>query len=109
MLFRYWTLKSLEVSFTGTYTGGTIAISKTGLDVHKEKTGLTKSLGDVICSRKYSFCAPKNLCWKCDDQIISASEAADNANLQARLTMPGVKLQPNLANSTEPMRYIDRS
>jgi len=95
----YWTLTSLKVTFTGTFNGGQIAINGVDLDVHQDKTGLTKSLADKTYERKYAFGAPRNLCWKCDDQIISAT-ASDKNILTARLIMPGVKLQPNLSNST---------
>ena len=102
---RYWTLTSLKVTFTGTFNGGQIAINGVDLDVHQDKTGLTKNLADKSYERKYAFGAPRNLCWKCDDQIISAT-ASDKNILTARLIMPGVKLQPNLSNSTGSFRYI---
>merc|ERR1712029_364680 len=38
----YWTLTSLKVTFTGTFNGGQIAINGVDLDVHLDKTGLTK-------------------------------------------------------------------
>ena len=105
ILIRYWTLTSLKVTFTGTFNGGQIAINGVDLDVHQDKTGLTKNLADKTYERKYAFGAPRNLCWKCDDQIISAT-ASDKNILTARLIMPGVKLQPNLSNSTGSFRYI---
>ena len=105
IFIRYWTLTSLKVTFTGKFDGGVIDINGVDLDVHHDKTGLTKNLADKTYERKYAFGAPRNLCWKCDDQIISAT-ASDKNILTARLIMPGVKLQPNLSNSTGSFRYV---
>ena len=99
IIFRYWTLTSLKVTLNGKYNGGSIAINGMDLDVHQDKTGITNNPADKTYSRKYAFGAPRNLCWYCQDQVISAL-GSDKTGVTARLTMPGVKLQPNLSNST---------
>jgi len=86
----YWTLKSLKSSYTGTINNKAIAIDES-LDVDSNP-GKTHSPADQICGRGYLTCAPKNLCWACDNQIFKGSKS--------RLTMPGSRLQPVFSNGT---------
>lgn len=88
MLFRYWYLTALTLSYSGSYGD-----SNQALDVDS-RPGVTKNPADNQCERGFLTCAPKNLCWACDKQVLIAKQSNKDQAVQARLTMPGLKLQP---------------
>jgi len=73
----YWTLDALTVTYNTT--------KEVKFDVGSNP-GATKQPADQICDRGHLTCAPKNLCWACDNQIFKKGDV--------RLTMPGARLQP---------------
>ena len=92
---RYWILTSINVSYTGT----DIDITES-LDVYNVSTrGYTKSLYDLSCQRGFATCAPKDLCWSCSDQNITAGSKIKEGPT-SQLILTDFKLQPLFANGS---------
>ena len=86
-------MKALKLSYDGKYGSNTpINVVDEPLDVDS-RPGITNSAADVICARGFLTCAPKNLCWACDKQIL-VGKSTSNDGVIGKLTMPGLKLQP---------------
>ena len=65
------------------------------------KLGATTAWADHICSAGFRICAPKSLCWTCDDQILLPLLGGDDDDAgmpapkwAAGISLPGMKLQP---------------
>jgi len=93
---QYWILTSINVSYTGT----DIDITES-LDVYNVSTrGYTKkSLDDLSCQRGFATCAPKDLCWSCSDQNITAGSKIKEGPT-SQLILTDFKLQPLFANGS---------
>lgn len=87
-------MTALKLSYGGSYGDAkkTVNVANQPLDVDS-RPGVTKNPADNICERGFLTCAPKNLCWACDDQVLKAKQS-NSEGVNARLTMPGLKLQP---------------
>merc|ERR1711983_36704 len=93
----YWYLKGLTTNLQGSIDGGdAINIADEALDVDSNP-GVTSRTADQSCERGYLTCAPKNLCWYCDDQIFKSLEPK---TYTSRITLPGATLQPFFSNGT---------
>jgi len=93
----YWALKALSTTYK--LKGATTDVT-TQMDV-TSNPGATGKQADQICGRGHLTCAPKNLCWACDNQIVKDNKKSPTI----RLTMPGAKLQPVISNGTSDFRF----
>jgi len=92
----YWTLKGLTATYKVSDAGKIIDI-QSEMDV-SSNPGATKQPADAICGRGHLTCAPKNLCWACDNQVFKDTKGTGDKT--SRLTMPGARLQPVISNTT---------
>merc|ERR1711997_342792 len=92
----YWTLKGLTATYKVSDAGKIIDI-QSEMDV-SSNPGASKQPADAICGRGHLTCAPKNLCWACDNQVFKDTKGTGDKT--SRLTMPGARLQPVISNTT---------
>ena len=88
------------------YTGTDIDITES-LNVYNVSTrGYTKSQWqDLSCQRGFATCAPKDLCWSCSDQNITAGSNAKNG-ATSQLILNDFKLQPLFLNGSKSKEFI---
>lgn len=104
----YWSLSGLNVVYEGTI--GTNGSSSQALSFNESlvvapKPGFTSLPEDLNCQRGYTSCAPVNLCWRCSDQQLFGNTTVKGSKLVSGLTMPGIVLQPLIANGTQQFGY----
>jgi len=95
----YWniTSASIDVNYTAEGTDSNITVNLT-----PAKFGITDHPADAQCTTGYGICAPKGLCWSCNDQVMKPTNVtvigADQTTVF--LHLPGMVLQPSLGNSS---------
>lgn len=97
----YWNITSASIAVNYNYTAeGTQ--SNITVNLTPAKFGITDHPADAQCTTGYGICAPKGLCWSCNDQVMKPTNVtligADQTTVF--LHLPGMVLEPSLGNSS---------
>jgi len=108
-----WELASMSVNYKATLSGegasgAELVIEQTDpIDVAPRR-GYFLNAVELVCTKGYTICSPTWLCWTCNEQdLLPKVPKGAEEGYMAGVVIPGMKLQPFLANQTREFAYYN--